>query len=33
MVNGTQRGVQHDIPVKMTHITAEEEMKERISET
>ncbi len=29
MVHSRQWGVQHDIPVKMTHVTTEEEMKER----
>ncbi len=29
MVHGRQWGVQHDIPVKMTHVTTEEDMKER----
>jgi hypothetical protein len=28
MVHGRQWGVKHDIPVKMTHVTTEEEMKE-----
>ena len=33
MVHGRQWGVQHDILKKMTHVTTEEEMKERTSET